>query len=391
MSHRLGMIVAMSTPLRHVVVASVTFVAMAMLASLWAWPAISGRSGWVYPPDFWATVRDARYVWWGGLGAIYTARTGLVTLPGYAIALAPLAGLAGRLGLSFAWPFYPPRPTAWLLLGPVAFSSVAVVAAGVARLTGALGAAMRLRVAAVWATAALSVSPLFLWGHPEDVVALGLVCFSLAATAQARHGEAAWLVGFATLFQLYAALAVPLVVFAGPSGQRLRLAVKAGLLPTVLAAASALAAPQATWRVLASQPNFPRLDWATPLASDTTTIHTAPYRLAVLVLAVAAGWLWRDATPQRLVAVVGGLMVVRVLFEPVLVAYYLYPAAVLSVVLAARYGRRRVGATFMLAVASLVWANLHLRSVETAWWVVLIGLAAAAYAMATWPLMARTV
>ena len=65
----------------------------------WA-PVVDHVSGWVTPGDIWSTFRAAHWVGWGDLGSVYGSDTQLVTFPGIAVLLAPVAMVSSGLGLS---------------------------------------------------------------------------------------------------------------------------------------------------------------------------------------------------------------------------------------------------------------------------------------------------
>jgi len=87
---------------------SVMVILTGMAYTLW-WAAVVRHHGWywVVPGDTWATVRAAHWVDWGGFSFIYNAGTGLVTLPGFHVLLAPVVALSSHLHLSETAPGLP--------------------------------------------------------------------------------------------------------------------------------------------------------------------------------------------------------------------------------------------------------------------------------------------
>ena len=78
----------------------VVFVVVGMTYDLcWA-PLVHHTAGWTIPGDIWSTWRAAHWVGWGSLGGVYGSDTQLVTFPGIAVVLAPVAMLSSHLGLT---------------------------------------------------------------------------------------------------------------------------------------------------------------------------------------------------------------------------------------------------------------------------------------------------
>ena len=104
------------------VTVGVMVVLTGMAYSLW-WAAVVRHNGlyWVVPGDTWGTVRAAHWIDWGSFSFIYNAGTGLVTLPGFHVLLAPFVALSSHLHLSETAPGLPgpPKPTSWFLIGPI--------------------------------------------------------------------------------------------------------------------------------------------------------------------------------------------------------------------------------------------------------------------------------
>ncbi len=333
---------------RWLVSLSIVTIVTGMAYSLW-WPAVVRHTPkyWTVPGDIWTTVRAARWVDQGLLSYMYSNIFHPVTLPGIELLLAPVVAIGSLFHLSASVPHYPlARPSEWLLVGPVALAFSAVALFGFDSLARALGVpAARRRVLAVAEAAALWPT-IALWGHPEDVVALGLCAFALSRVLQGRYVSAAWVLGGALAMQLYVLGAVP--VFVGLLGLRrsLPFVLRASVLPLVLFVAMVIPDPHATLHILLDQPNFPTVDHPTPwvlLAPSLGqgVVAAGPGRVVGLALCCALGgvaWFWRHE-PERAVWLLGAALGLRCLFESVLDPYYVGPA---------------IG-FFLLALAGRIW------------------------------------
>src|SRR5258708_29558598 len=123
----------------------------------------------------------------GQIGGIYAQPTGLVSLPGTAVILAPVAVVTSALGLSLRLPGPSNlHPEVWLFIGPyqIAISCVAIFAADA--LAEHLGVPRWKRgLLALGGVAALggAFAPL---GHPDDTVASSLPLSTCVAPARRR-------------------------------------------------------------------------------------------------------------------------------------------------------------------------------------------------------------
>jgi hypothetical protein len=165
--------------------------------------------------------------------------------------------------------------------------------------------------------------------------------------------------------------------------------IRAAAPPVVLLAAAATANWTATFHAVISQPNWVTIDQATPWASLAPHIGTGqavaagPARiLAILVAcgcALAAGRRWRAArraprwSAQLLQEVLWWTAValaLRSVFEPVMVAYYLWPALAVALIAASPSWSRLIPASAAAIVLTLV-SQLSWRGPWT-WWAPMI-------------------
>jgi hypothetical protein len=367
-------------------------VASGMAYTLW-WPAVVRHASWYWsePGDIWGTVRAAHWVGWGGFSFIYSSQSALVTLPGFHVLLTPVVMLSSALGLSETAPgLLPlPKPQAWLLIGPVtlACSAVALFAFDALARTMRVGRGRRRLLALAEAAALWQV--IAVWGHPEDVVALGLAVFALDQMLKRHWTAVGWLLGAAIGMQLYAIALVPL--FLGVVGFRRApaLLARAAVIPGFLFVAVAVPNPHATFHALFDQPNYPKVDFPTPwvlLAPKLGhgAVAAGPGRIIGLAVACAIGVLAsrRRDFPSSIIWLAALALAVRCLFESVMDPYYVVPAIALALVAATKRGWIR------WCLASMAGAGLteltYFRPGMWIYWLEMTGVVAVLL-FVTWP------
>jgi hypothetical protein len=335
------------------------FVAIGMAYSFLWLPLRHGTHAWATPPDLWATFRGAQFVEWGGFGAIYSAQTFLVTLPGMAVLLAPLAMVADHYNLSAGFPLPLAHPSAWLLVGPIDMLTVLPMLLAVDNSLQRLASPAWTRRLAVAGAAALSFPVLVMFGHPEDGLALALALFALDAAHDDRLRTSAWLMGASLAVQPLSVVVLPLALgFLGFRRAPAWLA-RALVLPTVLVGIVLAADWSDAVRVLLHQPNYP----TAPANHATPWVHLAPVlthnsvaagpgrMIAMGLAALLVFWGIRSRGSYQALLVGATLaLALRVPFEAVEVPYYLTPALFFALPLAARTASR----LRLFAVSALV-------------------------------------
>lgn len=315
-------------------------VASGMAYTLW-WPPVVRHHGyyWIVPGDVWGTIRAAHWIAWGSPAYVYSSNAGLVTLPGFNALLAPFVALASHLNLSEVAPGLPGpvKPSAWLLIGPIDLACAALPLFGADALLRLLGTARWRRRILTFGVAAAVWPTLVIWGHGEDVLALGFAIYALTMLLSRRLGAAGWLLGAALAMQLYAVALIPLFAFVAGRRKAPALLARMAVLPGFLFIAVVVPNPHATWHALFSQPNFPKIDHPTPwvlLAPHLGhgTVAAGPGRIIGLVLAVCVGALGlRYRTdPRRIVWLAAGALALRCVFESVMDPYYVMPIVVMA-------------------------------------------------------------
>ena len=350
--------------------ATLLTVVSGMAFSLW-WPAVVRHKSfyWLTPGDAWTTVRTAHYVGWGALSYVYQSRAAFVTLPAFATLLTPIVALTSHLGLSEASPgilLY--KPAAWLIIGPFFLLMSGIGLFGLDTLTRRVGIGPQTRIGLTLGEAIVLWPTIALWGHPEDVIAVGLIGFALVAMIDGRWALAAWLLGGAIAMQLLALLVIP--IFLGVAGLRRAapLLARACVLPGFFAVAVLIPDYHDATKVLLKQPGYPLINHPTPWLALSPVIGphivaAGPSRVLAGAFALLAGWYasrHRDDLLRILIAT-GGVLVARCAFESIIVPYYVMPPLAFLFVAAYQLGRIRALIGFIGALAVTVMTHYHLR------------------------------
>jgi hypothetical protein len=339
------------TKVRWVLGLTTASILAAMAYSLFWSPVVRGRPGyWVTPGDFWMTVKVARLIGSGHLGTVYGAHADLVTLPGYHILLAPLAVLCRALGLAvYELPHHAlPQPSAWLVLGPFVLATTAPLLASIDRLGVLLGVSDRRRTGILVAATLAAWPALQMWGHPEDVLAVALCTWSLTAVLEGRLNVAGWLLGAAITTQLLAVMIVPVLVGYVGGRKALGLLARAAIPPGAILLTVLVGDFGDTFRTLTKQPNFPVADHPTPWMHlspplPLQEVAAGPARMIGVAVAVICGlqaYRWR-LDPKKVLWLCVVALFARCEFEAVMDPYYVMPAVVLAILLAAFASRSR--------------------------------------------------
>jgi len=373
-----------------------------MLSTTWWGPAMAGKTAWALPDDLWGTLVAADRLLHLHLGGLYTQPTGLVSLPGAVVILVPLVAVADAAGLSLAvQSAHNPQPAVWLLAGPYQVILSAVVLFAADAIAEHLGTPWYQRAVLATAEAVALWSVSVRWGHPEDAMAVGLFLYAVLALARGRPNRAAWLTGAAIAIQPLVLLTLPVVAMTIPLRRLAGFLARAAAPAAVALAAVAAANWHATYTAVTSQPNFPNVNHATPWASLSPqlgggAIAAGPARIVGIVVAcgcaVAAGQRWRAARGTEWD---GGVLrdvlwwaafalALRGVFEPVVVAYYLWPALAVALLAAAGTWSRLIPAAAVATV--LTFASQGAWHGIWTWWAPMTVLLALALWFARFPL-----
>jgi hypothetical protein len=321
---------------------------MACLFAVFFLPPLLGYHQWLFLGDGKSIIKSAQYVADGGLGSVYSVSLEYLPLPGFLLVLAPFAALGDHLGLVNGYPFPLPHPSMLLVMAPVFAACGSTAVLGADYLADALGVSRRRRRVLAPAVGLVVVAPTVCWaGHPEDLLALTGVCFSLGLLVRGRHLPAAAMLGVAVMMQPWAVLLVPLMTLATPSSLRIRSLVCSSALPALTGLTLLGLDWSDAYRSLVIQPMLgygQHLPWW-PLSHKVTVfvngapvpvrVGSAPRLLAVLVALAAPVALRRNLGTGNIILVASVVVVARAIFETQVWCYYLGPAAVLMAVGAA--------------------------------------------------------
>jgi hypothetical protein len=373
--------------------ATAGLIVIGMVTSTWG-ATLLGKPGWALPDDLWRTLVAAQRLLHGNVGGLYTPPTELVSFPGAAVILVPVTAVINAAALPLQMPGpQNAHPGVWLLAGPYEIAIAALVLFAADAIAEHLGASWPKRavLAAAGAVALWGVTLRF--GHPEDAVAAGLFLYGVLALARARTWRSGWLIGAAVAVQPLVLLALPLVLAVIEPRRWAGFLARAGT-PGALALGIAAAANwHATVRAVTSQPNSPGVNHPTPWTSlaahmGSGMVAAGPARaLAILAAcgcavavwrrwgAAARGTPWGPDTLARLLWWIAVALALRSVFEPVMVAYYVWPVLAVALIPASRSWPRLAAAAAVAAgltfAAQIAWRD------PWSWWLLMItGLAA---------------
>jgi hypothetical protein len=349
--------------------ATVGLLLIGMIGTTLVGPHLIGRTAYSLPNDLWGTLVAAQRLLHLDLGGLYTQPTGLVTFPGAAVILVPAVVIADAAGFSLQHPGpHNSQPAVWLVAGPymIVISAVALLAADA--LAERLGVSWPKRafLAVASGTALWNVS--VQWGHPEDAVAVGLVLFALLALSGGRPARAAWLTGAAIAVQPLVLLVLPLMLVMLKPRRLGGFLARAAAPSVVLLGAAGAANWTATYKAVTRQPNWPAVDHPTPwlpLAPHLAggAVAGGPARALAIVAACGCALIagrrlrgalnveWSRATLREVLWWTAVTLALRSVFEPVMVAYYLWPGLAVALIAAKTWPRLMASSAVAAAVS----------------------------------------
>jgi len=362
-------------------IAVVVMILIGMAGTIWG-PVYYGEQAWAVPDDLWATLVAAQRLLHLNLANLYTAPTNLISFPGAAVILVPVAAIMDAAGIPIQAGRQGVHPVGWLVAGPLEtlLSGIVLLAADALAERMGVNLLKRFLLAAAGATALWNVT--IRWGHPEDAVAVGLLLYAVLALSNEQLNRAAWLAGAAVAVQPLVLLAFPLVAAAVEPKRLPGFLARAATPALALLAAAAAANWTATVHAVTNQPNAPTIDHPTPwiyvsfLAPHMSdgSVAAGPARALAVLVACGCGLLtwrrWQAARlagawrPDDLAALLWWIAVtlaLRTVFEPVMVSYYVWPPLAVALVVASRDWIRLIPASAAAIVLTFLaqgsWRN----------------------------------
>lgn len=345
--------------------------------------------GWIYATDFFALMRDAHIILWGGFGVLYAPGVGQTAHPLGALSLVPLAEFSSLMHFVEPFPYPLGRPVIWLWSLGYMSIYMFVYALSVLFAFRRLGLPKRRRPWVAAASAVLAGFSLFPWGHPEDVAAMALALFAFADLLDGRNTRAAYFAGAATAFQPQMLLfLIPLVLMQLKGVARLAsFTARAAVIPLAVAlpamagdfsgSLSGILTEAQTGRLRFNRPTL----WDSLLQFNHGTISASWFRIAMLLIVFLLGltlrWVWRariiDARTVLVICTLG--LSLRAFLEPTEVAYYMSPyLAFGAITLVGTHPRTRL--------AAVGWSAFGLAQLSVA----MSRVSALSYSLDLWPL-----
>lgn len=240
------------------------------------------------------------------------------------------------------------------------------------------------RATALVAASAILVWAIARWGHPDDMLAIGLLLTSLRCAYRGRWPAAAWLLGGAFAVQPLSALGafVVLGVTHLPWRRWGRFIVRVAILPLLVIVVPLVGETKTTLHRVLGQP----VEWGTAV----TTNHATPWhalvlgvatisiphrglifegdgsdvRMLAVALAVLLGW-WvaRQGHALRLETALWALgfgLAGRIFFESVIIPYYLAPPLLLGMLLVTAKSKPWALAGGIVAAATAWVGSVHI-------------------------------
>lgn len=294
----------------------------------------------------------------GGYSHIFAFDDVLKTPPGWEVLISPIA----HHFLSWPFPslghgFGIPHPKALWVAGPTELAAVPFCLCAIDVWLRRLGVSVARRV---WALVALAVvlPPASLWGHPEDLMALGCALLSIRAIRDDRR-SAGWWMGFALAFQVEAILLVPLCLVLISGRRRVAYLAQSVAIPLAVLAVPLIEAPRLTIDALLHQAIFAGGDRYTPtqrvVPDSATAVDFVTLGLAALI--AVAVWRRRDRISDSLVFWLVGVVYVLRFVYPSLYPYYVVPAIAVFCAASAVLTKPRFSANLVLAIAMTWWTE----------------------------------
>jgi len=384
---------------KHVWFIYAAFLLTSIIFDLIFEPLYKGQHAWYQAGDLNAWLRASQYISWGWIGGVYAPGSGVLTLPGFAILLTPVAWITDYFHWAFSIPDPIPYPSAWPLLYLYALSMAIVPLVALDSLASRLHLRQRARVLLTLAEAIVLWQVIAFWGHPEDGLAVAFAVWSLLAVLDGKMSKAGWLMAAGLCFQPLVVLMIPILWSQASKGDRLPYLLRSASLPALMILILMISNPHGTWTALHLQASPPKINHATPwvyvapkvghggyVTSTSThsvlrnghyyyaTITSRKYQpatvaqgmsnlLGIIIAGVIGLWLFyrkRKLNLSELVWWLSLALALRCVLTPVMTTYYFWPYTALALVLTFCYSRKWLPiSAFLLMVVQIRLAYLR--------------------------------
>jgi hypothetical protein len=321
--------------------------------------------------DFWQNWADAaRVTFSGGFGHVYVLDSSLETAPALQVITAPIARLAS--GLSFPYPSPVLYPTAYWVAGPLFLGGMALPICAGDRWLNGMGVTDIRRRLTVLGAMAVTLPPIPLSGHPEDLIALGAMLYGLAAAFDERPRATGWWLGVALAFQPFAFLAIPIAFIFLKRRQWLTALGPILAVPLAFLIVPVIADPSVTVPQLLHQKVYDVFGYIGPTWNLDPGV-AAYIRGAVALAAIPAAIVLARFLPRShrqgaalVIWTVAMLFALRV-FEPELFPYFMASTLALAPICAARLPWWRLGSVCALAFWITWWLHMAIQAKWSLW------------------------
>ena len=309
-----------------------------------------------------------------GTDIIYVLDRSIETAPALQVLTAPIARTA--FGLSFPYPSAVLYPTAYWVAGPLFLGGMVLPICAADRWLSGMGVSDIRRRLTVLGAMAVTLPPIPLSGHPEDLIALGAMLYGLAAAFEGRPRATGWWLGVALAFQPFAFLGVPIAFIFLRRRQWLTTLGPIIGVPLAFLIVPILAEPSVTLSQLLHQKVYDVFGYIGPTWKLDPGV-AAYFRSGIALVAIPAAVVLARFLPRSrrrgaalVVWTIAMLFALRVL-EPELFPYFLAPTLALAPISAARLRWWRLAP----ACALSIWITSQLHTpIQAKWslWLILV-------------------
>ncbi len=399
-------------PWRAAVLLAAALVAAGLAWTIWIFPSMKHSDAWIMGEDVWAPLHAASWVANGHFAHLYDPDPTWVAGPLLPVLLTPLVWIGrwfhltvripatavimpnGEVGITFG----PDQPTLWPIFAAYGIGMSALLLAAARRVVFSVGTVLegrdRVRLALlvqVCIAVILMPATAIYWGHYEDVLALALMLFAVAAISKERWMMAGLLLGVSVATKQWALLMVPMVFFRVPAPHRSRFLLLSVGLPGVAYAIPLIFDREVAWQAFFHAPTAPWRGHPAPWAPSEIGrfVGATPARIIWVAGALAIAGLARARRDLPSLLAVGGLVfALRLALEPAVPSYYL-AAPVCFLLAFEALSRGTVVRTSGLAAGAMLW--YFVPAPDALWWVGLMALLGAMAAPAIGALLSPRV